>query len=442
MNPIIDRRRALLSTLFGAGYVGLRSLATGLPAALLLDPRRALAQAAGPACGSTAKAQFVVFNTSGAGDPINASVPGTYEDPRIVHSSDPTMAPATLTIQGQTHTAATPWTTLPQNVLDRTCFWHLMTNTPVHPKEPDVLRLMNATMADEMLPSILAKQLAPCLGTIQSQPISLGASSPSEGLTYAGQALPIIPALALKATLTNPAGPLTNLQPLRDQTLNQLYELYRNGASPAQQAYIDSLVTSQQQVRGIKQDLLSQLASIKDNTAASQILAAITLIQMRVTPVIAIHIPFGGDNHRDVGLQTETTQTVSGVATIVSLMAQLASAGLTDQVSFMSLNVFGRTIGPGNTDGRQHNQNHQVSITIGKPFRGGVIGGVAPVGSDYGALPIDSKTGQGSGAGDIPALATLTSFGQTMLAAVGVAPSAITAQIPNGKVIAQALATG
>jgi hypothetical protein len=39
----ISRRQAVLSTLFGAGYVGLRSLATGLPAALLLDPRRALA---------------------------------------------------------------------------------------------------------------------------------------------------------------------------------------------------------------------------------------------------------------------------------------------------------------------------------------------------------------------------------------------------------------
>ena len=50
-------------------------------------------------------------------------------------------------------------------------------------------------------------------------------------------------------------------------------------------------------------------------------IAAITLIQMNVTPVIAIHIPFGGDNHRDVGLATETAQTVSGVATIAALMA-------------------------------------------------------------------------------------------------------------------------
>ena len=327
----------------------------------MLDPRRALADSPAPACAASAKAQFIIFSTSGSGDPINASVPGTYEDAKVVHSLDPTMAPTNLTIAGQSYKAAAPWATLPQAVLDRTCFWHLMTNTPVHPKEPDVLKLMGAAMAGEMLPSILARELAPCLGTVQSQPISLGATSPSEGLTYGGQALPIIPALALKATLTSPAGPLTNLQPLRDQTLNQLYDLYRNGASMEQKAYIDSLVTSQQQVRSIKQSLLNQLASIKDNSPASQIVAAITLVQMKVTPVITIHIPFGGDNHRDVGLQAETTQTVSGVASIASLMAQLSSAGLEDQVAFVSLNVFGRTLGPGNTDGRQHNQNHQVS---------------------------------------------------------------------------------
>jgi hypothetical protein len=437
---MITRRDAILSTLFGTGLVGLRALATGLPASFLLNPRRALADNSMPTCASKDKAQFIILNTSGQGDPINASVPGTYDDPNIVHSSDPTMAPATLTISGKTYTAATPWTTLPPDVLSRTCFWHLMTNTPVHPKEPDVLELMGATYAGEMLPSLLAKQLAPCLGTLQSQPISLGATTPAEGLTYGGAALPIIPALALKSTLTSPAGPLANLQPLRDQTLNQLYDLYRKSATTAQRAYIDSLVISQTQVRGINQSLLDALTAIKDNTAPSQVMAAITLIQMKVTPVIAIHIPFGGDNHRDVGLATETAQTVSGVATIVGLMQQLASAGLTDAVSFMSLNVFGRTIGPGNTDGRQHNENHQVSITIGKPFKGGVIGGVAPVAKDYGAVAIDSKTGQGMAGGDIVPVNTLASFGQTMLAAVGVDPAVIASQINAGKVVTGALA--
>jgi hypothetical protein len=315
-----------------------------------------------------------------------------------------------------------------------------MTNTPVHPKEPDVLRLMGATTAGEMLPSLLAKAMAPCLGTIQSQPLTLGATSPAEGLSFNGAALPIVPALALKATLTNPAGPLANLQALRDKTLGQLYDLYKKDATPAQRTYIDSLVSSQTQVRAINQSLLDALTSIKDNSADSQMLAAVTLIQMKVTPVISVHIPFGGDNHRDLGLQAESAQTVAGVATIASLMAQLATAGLSDAVTFASLNVFGRTLGPGNTDGRQHNENHQVSITIGKPFLGGVIGGVGPVGKDFGALAIDAKTGAAGAGGAIAPADSLGAFGRTLLSAVGVDKAAADNAILGGTVVAAALA--
>jgi hypothetical protein len=437
---MLTRRHALLSTLFGTGYVGLRALATGLPAAFLLNPRRALAANPAPTCANQTKAQYFIFNTCGSGDPINANVPGMYDDPTIVHSADPSMAPTPLTLRGQSYTAAAPWASLPQAVLDRTSFWHMMTNTPVHPKEPDVLKLMGGTYGGEMLPSLLAKHMAPCLGTIQSQPLTLGATSPAEGLSFDGAALPIIPALALKATLTNPAGPLTTLQPLRDQTLKQLYDLYKNTATPAQRVYIDSLVTSQTEVRSINQSLLDALSSIKDNSASSQMLAAVTLIQMKVTPVISVHIPFGGDNHRDIALAAETAQTVAGVATIASLMTQLASANLADAVTFTTLNVFGRTLGPGNDNGRQHNQNHQVSVTIGKPFLGGVIGGVGPVMKDFGALPIDSKTGKGSASGDVSTLASLPSFGRTLLTAVGVDQPTIDAEIIGGTAIAPALA--
>ncbi len=435
---MLSRRRLLLSSACGVGYLGVRALATGLPVSFLLDPRRALADAATMCV--PGKAQFVIFCTSGSGDPINASVPGTYEDTNIVHSPDPALAPKTLTLAGKTFTAAAPWSTLPQAVLDRSCFFHLMTNTPVHPKEPDVLKLMETTTANEMLPSILAKHLAPCLGTIQPEPIALGASSPSEGLTYAGHALPRIPPLALKATLTSPAGPLTDLQKLRDQSLNALYDVYRNDATAAQRDYIDALVTSQTQVRSIRQDLLDRLSSITDDGADAQILAAVTLIQMKVTPVISIHIPFGGDNHRDIALATETSETVSGIASIATLMSQLKAAALADQVTFMSLNVFGRTLAKGNEDGRQHNPDHQVSLVIGRGVRGGVVGGVAPAGKDYGALPIDSSSGAGAHGADIAVVDTLPSFGRTALAASGVASSVIEAEIPQGKTVAAALA--
>ena len=436
MAAVLSRRDALLSALFGAGYVGLRSLATGLPAALLLDPEAALAAPAAPICPAADRAQFIVFSTSGTGDPINASAPGTYDDPAIVHSPDPAMAPTTLSLGGRPHLAAAPWATLPQSALDRTVFWHLRTGTPVHPKEPEVLRLLGATQGGEMLPSLLARHLAPCLGTIQAQPISVGAYTPAEDLSYGGAAQPVIPPMALKATLASPGGPLGALQPLRDATLDQLSDLYRSRATAAQRRHIDALVTSQQQLRNVNQDLLAALDGITDNGPASQVLAAVTLIRMKVSPVVAIHVPFGGDNHSDPGLAQETAETASGVATLALLLQQLASAGLTDKVTFLSLNVFGRTLGPGSLAGRQHNANHQVSIAIGKPFRGGVIGGVGPLEGDYGALAIDSRSGAGGAGGDIGASDTLAAFGRTMLAAVGADPGVVT----GGGIVGAALA--
>jgi hypothetical protein len=131
---------------------------------------------------------------------------------------------------------------------------------------------------------------------------------------------------------------------------------------------------------------------------------------------------------------------VSGVAAIASLLEQLASAGLGDKVTFMTLNVFGRTLGPGHENGRHHNANHQVSLAIGKPFRGSVVGAVGTVTPDYGAVPIDSKTGAGKADGDIRPLDTMAAFAQTMLAAVGGDPSVITSPSNTAKVVASVLA--
>ena len=431
-----SRRKVLMSALFGTGYIGLRALATGIPAGLLLKGSRAFADGA-PVCGSSDKAQYIIMSTSGSGDPINANCPGSYDDGMITHPGVATMQKTQIKLGGTTSFAALPWTQLPQPVLDKTSFWHIQTNTPVHPKEPDVLRLMGSTAANEMLPSLLSRSLAPCLNTVQTQPITIGATSPSEGLSFAGQALPIIPPLALKATLTNPMGPLTNLQSLRDQTLADLASVYKGSATSAQAKYLDSLVASQAEIRNINQDLLSMLSNIKDNSVASQITAAVALIRMNVTPVVAIHIPFGGDNHTDNALTNEANQTISGVATIGSLMQQLGDAGLADKTTFMTLNVFGRTLGPKHTNGRDHNGNHQVSVVIGKPIKPGIVGGVGPLGSDYGALAINSSSGKGGAGGDIAAADSLAAFGKTMLAAVGADAEA---SIVGGKVVTGALA--
>src|SRR4030088_3382185 len=109
---MISRRQALVSSLFGAGTLGLRALATGLPVSFLMNPRKALADTPPAGCGN-GKAQFVIFATTGSGDPINANVPGTYEDPKISHPLDPLMAAPPVRIGGASATAAQPSATPP-----------------------------------------------------------------------------------------------------------------------------------------------------------------------------------------------------------------------------------------------------------------------------------------------------------------------------------------
>ncbi len=457
--------------------IGLRSLATGLPAKLLLNPRKALADPNFP-CNGTTKPQYVIINTSGGGDPFACNAPGTYDDggfgtgtdySQLVHPTDANSGITGIDPVGNIqlgkykYTAAGPWGLLdPTTTLPRTSICHIMTNTPVHPKEPQVLQLMGATQYGEMFPSVLAKQLCSCLNpmTLQAQPISVGAVTPSEGLTFNGQALPTIPPTALSATLTNQTSSayqgMTNLQTLRDQTLQDMYQWYKDSSqtSPAQRAYVDSLITSQSQVRGIAQSQLSQLGSITANDNAGQITAAITLIQMHVTPVIAVHFPFGGDNHADPGFAAEAGQTMSGMAAIASLMKQLNALGMQDQVTFLSLNVFGRTMDKTvNTQGRQHNQTHEVSMMIGSGFNSGVIGGVTSVDAngnpvakggkgffDWGAAGIDSATGKAVvGGGDIAPVDSLASWGKTVMAGLGIPQAAIDSSITGGKVITAAV---
>ena len=66
----ISRRGLLHGSLLGAGLVGLRAFATGLPKTWLLGERTAYAAEPTP--------QFLILATSGQGDPLNVNVPGSY----------------------------------------------------------------------------------------------------------------------------------------------------------------------------------------------------------------------------------------------------------------------------------------------------------------------------------------------------------------------------
>jgi hypothetical protein len=69
-----------------------------------------------------------------------------------------------------------------------------------------------------------------------------------------------------------------------------------------------------------------------------------------------------------------------------------------------------------------------------------VIGGVAPVAGDYGAVAINSASGAGGSGGDLAPVETLAAFGKTTLAAVGIDDAMISSAISGGKVVPAALA--
>ena len=434
----VTRRKLLLDTLFGGGLVGLRALATGVPAAVLLDPRRASAQACPPG-----NAQFILFSSSANGDPVNANVPGMYQIPDIAHPADPSMAATPLSLGGQSTVAAAPWAALPQAMLDRACFFHHGTYTVVHPDLAKVMTLQGFISHHEMMVSLISQQLAACLGTVQAEPIALGPRSASEALTAGGRPQPILSPSTLSTLLASPAGPLGQIQKIRDADLDQLNAWYKQNGTAAQRSFLDRYALSQQQARNISEGLLSTLSGIKDNSPDSQVTAAVTLFRMNVSPVISIHIPFGGDNHVDALLANETRQTVAGVSTIGKLWAQLVSAGLQDKVTFAMMNVFGRTLSAarGNGNGRTHHGDHHCTVLIGKPFRGSIVGGVEPANNDYRALSLNSSSGAGvaGGGGDIPFSETLSAVGKTLGAACGVDRGVLDASILGGKVVAGAL---
>jgi hypothetical protein len=414
----------------------MRSFATGIPAAILLDPRKGMAATGAPSAGvpDVSKAQYILMSTSGNADPAGCNVPGMYIDPGITHPPSANMAKTTLSLNGKSFDAAAPWATLPQPVLDRAVFFHAATYTVVHGDETKSLELAGAVNKSEMLISLLASQLAPALGTVQTAPVAIG----NEVIMYQGRVQPVMTPASLASVLTLPAGPLSNLQQLRDQTLDKLNAWYKAQGGVAQQNFIDRYATSQQQLRNVSGTLLQNLSTIKDNSPASQVTAALALFQMNLAPAVSIHIPWGGDNHGDANLNGEATAHVAALATINSLYTQMASLGLTDKVTFLQLNVFGRTLT--RTSGRDHNANHQGITMIGKGFKGGVVGSVVKTGNDFGSTAIDSATGAGTASGDVPFLETFAAFGKTFGRGVGVTNDFLETNITGGKAVPAVIA--
>jgi hypothetical protein len=435
----VTRRRLLATGLFGAGIVGLRSLVTGVPRSFLLGER--LAHAA-----DMALPQFLILATSSQGDPLNANAPGSFVA-GAENSPIPELAPADVAFGDSTYQAAQCWGSLPEALRARLAFFHHRTYTNAHPEHRKVMALHGAAKSgsgngQEMLPSLFSSELAVALGSIQSEPIPLG----NELITFEGRALDNIDPTGLKSLFDQPDDLLTGLTELRDQQIDALYGDLRVNGSRVERQFLDRYALGREQVRQLGDDLAQLLARLpidptNRDTPLDQVIAAVALIKLKVAPVVTIHLPFGSDNHNDSDLTIEAQETVDSIATLAALWTELTTQGLEDQVTFASLNVFGRTLKRNASGGRNHNQNHHVMTLFGKHVVGGVIGGVEAVDDDFGAVAIDSSTGQASASGDIEPLSSLESAAKTLGAALQVPSERLEQRISGGKVVSAAIKT-
>jgi hypothetical protein len=464
MTQRITRRDGLLAGLFGSGYIGLRALATGLPAWYLLNPRRATAQDLQCVITAQENMQYLIVSANSNGDPLNCNVPGTYEGTAAtaVHPMQAEMAATPVTLGGTTYQAALPWADMAAGgklspaTLARISFFHHRTGTTVHGDQPKVMKLLGDTSGGEMFVSAYAKHLATCFGTVQAAPIAVGArGNSSELVSFGGRMLPSISPLQLKSLITGTTGrgstnPLVGLRAMRDTSLNQLNALAKTMSSDVQKQFLDRLVISQDQVRKITQDLQSLLSGITQDNVQGQALAAVALFKANVTPVVTMRIGFGGDNHTDANLQAEVDQHVTGVEGIEQVMAALRANQLEDKVTFATMNVFGRNLNGiakvTSRAGRDHYGNHSVMVMVGKNVKPGVVGGAIPSGSSGSlvASDINATTGASvASGGDIAANKTHVSAARTLGAALGI-PNGVAASdyiaSAGGQVVTAALA--
>jgi len=431
-------RRALLGGIAGAGAsLVVRSLATGIPARVLLDPLAASAQ-------DSPRGRMLILSTSQQGDPVNANVPGTYGLPELFHPPQATMAETAMTIRGTATSAARPWAQLPQSVLDKTMFFHHATYTPVHGELNRVQKMMGATEKNDMLVSLFARELAPLLGTVQSDPVSLGARGGGELLASAGRTLGNVAPLSVRRALGGADGALGNLTALRDDSVDRVHALFKEHGTPSQRTLLDSWARSRDEVRNVETSLVERLDGVGDNGEAGQILAASVLAAMNITPVITINLDFGRDNHADGQLEREATSHVTALAAVEQLMAEIAtlkaSGVLRHDVLVGSLNVFGRTLKKKGITGRDHNAGHHAMVLMGDGVRGGIVGGVElnDSGREYVAQSINSTSGAG-GDGDIPFEETLGAMGKTVGAIMGIERTRLDEMLTTGKVVESAI---
>lgn len=453
----IHRRSFIRNSALSALSISARAAAIGVPASFLTS---------GHVHAQAGSAKFTIIAQSSRGEAINCNAPGTFpannNDPArlIDHASPNDLGNGTLgSIQGrnfnasdfaqdvnlqlgeQTVRAPRIWTGLPDGLLENlTGFW-LQTGTNAHPEFPAVRALMGALRDDvvsnnsEELASAIAAEMAPILGTISTRPILLDGSG-----TFRGSPLGQYSPDRLRDLFGSGGGTIDPNQfgELYTQTIDALYGNLRQNGTRAQRVYLDQHAASRSEAISLGDSLGGLIENVEGNDFEAQLRTAVAMVQLRVTPVIAIEHAFSGDNHQDDQLSDETEETLQSLDALADYWDLIQAAGITDEVNFATLDVFGRTALRNGRGGRDHFGNMTFGLVHGTGFRGGIVGGLTEGTRRNETVPvatgINSETG-GMDSPNIPAGATLAAYGKTIMRAAGIPDDRLNIRVPTGTVV-------
>jgi hypothetical protein len=421
----LSRREMLFRAAAASGSIGLKSLLIGLPPSFIAS--RAMAQDS---------LQYLIFSESASGDPVNCNAPGSYV-PGVWHGFDSDFVnPPVFQFGDQPFQAAVPWGQLSSDLRARLNFFHLRTKANAHPESAIVQTIFGSIKDEnganvESLPSAIAQELGSGLGTLQPQPISL-----SGRLSYRGLNQGVVQPTSLKSLFEADTRPVRqSLAQLRDQQVDELYRDLKVNGTPAQRRYMDQYTHSKSQAMKVGEGIMEALTDVIDNSEDSQVKTAVALIAMGITPVVRIELSFGGDNHRDSGLEREVTETREGARRLDLMWNELKKYSLQDRVCFAMLNVFGRTLrdstqGSHPYVGRGHNARHNVMVSFGSKVRGGVTGGL----DGLNASGINSLNG-GISNPDVSPDQTHESAVKSLMSALNISDSRLEKRVLGGKII-------
>lgn len=404
------------------------------------------------------KPTFLILSMSGSGHPLNSHCPGSYANPsdandvrqRVRHPTESELGTKGYGVVGgveygaadfatgfecrlgdELTLAARPWAELPEGLRNRMSVVRHQTYTSAHPEFRNVSEFHGAVkgrgrIGSDSFPSMIADETASALGTVVSTPYSV--LDRGTGLLTGGNPIRnLSPDELFDLYATEPpAGGLETsaLARYRDAAYRQAYGDIRDSGTHAQRAFLGKSDLSRQQAALLGDSLRDSVAPIGDTNDRihKQVLAAVALIEQRVTPCVILDFPFGGDNHQDLNLEVEVTESLQGIEGMRLLYTELQSRGLVDDVTFGYLGSFGRDIDRA-TGGRGHHGQDHTMMMWGPNIAPGLHGGLIEQDGRLVAGPI----------GDISISETLSAAGKTLAKACGLSDEVIEERIVGGR---------